>query len=127
MKEIVDIAAVWESLRQALQQLRGRNRFRGNAEYLLHRNEVRLYKENRSGQLQSALIVIHLSPTHAGLWAERKPGGSVTKVADFGGDWKAWLEAIVDECRGADYLHTHADQADYRRATIATHKNSDEN
>jgi hypothetical protein len=104
----------WASLRDELRKLRGMNRFRGNEEHLLARKEVRLIAELRAGRPNTTYFVLHLTDSLAALWAEEFPGGRKITVDDYAGDWRAWLGAIVDACRGAHYLHTSSAQADYR-------------
>jgi hypothetical protein len=109
------ILHVWEELRTELRRLRGQNLFRGNEEHLLQKHQVWLHKENRGSQLKSDYFILHLEPRPEDFWAERSTGGLPLRVEDFGGDWKAWLRAIVDECRGGPYLHTNSQSADYRK------------
>jgi hypothetical protein len=115
MNDKADLLLVWESLRAALRKLRGQNRFRGNEEHLIQQRQIRLHREPRGGQLQPQTIVLHITPRHEDLTAQRLPSGETIAVADFNGDWEAWLAAIVDECRGADYLRSHSSHADYRK------------
>jgi hypothetical protein len=109
------LMAVWEELRDELKKLRGRNLFRGNEEHLVLKQEIRIHAENRKNVLVDGMYVLHVTPRTDGLWAERFPGGKVMKVEEFGGDWKAWLRAIVDACRGEEYLRTNSGKADYRK------------
>jgi hypothetical protein len=106
---------VWVALRDALRRLRGMNLWRGNETMLLGLGQMRLHQESRDHRTGYKHFVIHLTPTLEALWAEEWPGGRKLSVAaDFAGDWEAWLRAIVDDCRGAAYLHTASDRADYR-------------
>jgi hypothetical protein len=109
------LMAVWEDLRSELKKLRGRNLFRGNEEHLVQKQEIRIHAENRKNELETGMYVLHVTPRTDGLWAERFPDGKVVRVEEFGGDWRAWLRAMVDECRGEDYLRTNSEQADYRK------------
>ncbi len=114
-------------LRDALRKLRGNNQFRGSETYLMHQNELRIPFENRGSQLVHRAYVLHLTPETHTLWAERLPDHAVRKVADFEGDWQAWLLAIVAECRGDAYLHTQSASAPYRIAHIGKQPDALEN
>lgn len=120
MHDKADIALVWESLREGLRKLRGSNRFRGNEEHLIHKLEIWLFQESRGGHLATSYYTLHITAQHQDLHATHHPGGEKIAVADFGGDWEAWLAAIVDRCRGAAYLKSNSATADYRRPFAAT-------
>ena len=114
MKKDEDFREVWKAIRDELQSLRGQNRFRGNVDHLLLRKEVRIHQENRCGDMKSGQFVVHITSRKEDLWAEQLPAATIHKVSDYEGDWKAWLGAIVDACRGANYLHTNSSKTDYR-------------
>ncbi|MBL0017021.1 MAG: hypothetical protein IPP17_11455 [Bacteroidetes bacterium] len=61
MKTKKDDLGVWEAVRDELRKLRGKNRFRGNEEHLLLRREVRIHRESRGNQLESGVVIIHLT------------------------------------------------------------------
>jgi hypothetical protein len=116
------VLETWEAIRDELRKLRGKNRFRGNEEHLLPRQEIRLYRENRGNQLSNQVVVIHLTERMEDLWAEGLSQVS-GKVSEFGTGaiddrWRLWLGAIVDECRGANYLHTESESAPYRKLLL---------
>lgn len=109
---------VWESVRKELRKLRGENQFRGIEDHLIHQKQIRLACENRAGQLNSTIVVIHLTAGFEDLWAEEVPNGRRWMVTEFGGNWEQWLHALVDRCRGAAYLHTKSNNAEYRKFAI---------
>lgn len=115
MKKDKNVMEVWEAVRDELRKLRGQNRFRGNEEHLLHRQEIRLHRESRGDQMAHGLVVLHLTPHIEDLWADGLSVGLPAKAADFGGDWKVWLGKVVDDCRGGAYLHTQSGSAAYRK------------
>jgi hypothetical protein len=106
---------VWAAMRDALRKLRGMNLWRGHETMLLQQGQVRLMQESRGSRLAHKHFTIYLTPTLESLWAQEFPGGRKISVeTDFGGDWEAWLQAIVADCRGASYMHTRSDRAEYR-------------
>ena len=107
---------VWSQLQATLRKLRGKNLWRGTETVILPKSQMRLYQESRGHLLGYKYFVIHLTSEFDKLWAEEFPGGRKRAVAtDYAGDWEAWLGAIVAECRGAAYLHTRSEKADYRQ------------
>jgi hypothetical protein len=119
MKSKVDVIEVWSAVRNELRKLRGQNRFRGNEEHLLQRREIRLHYESRGAQMKQSIVTIHLTDRLEDLWAEGLTHVPA-RVAEMESGlpdlvWRKWLGLIVDECRGAVYLHTSSKGADYRQ------------
>ncbi|MFM2374960.1 MAG: hypothetical protein RLZZ165_56 [Bacteroidota bacterium] len=119
MKGSNELLEVWEAIRREMRILRGRNRFRGNEEYLWNRKEIRIHDESRRGENTGGLFIVHVTSRPEDLWAERQPGSERRCVSDSGNDWKAWLGSIVDQCRGGQYMHTNSKTADYRSQEVA--------
>lgn len=110
------VLATWEAVRDELRRQRGRNGFRGVEEHLLPRKEIRLRRENRGGHPPVGWVSIHLSPKLDDLWAENPVTGDQWRIEAFGGRLAEWLSAVLEHVRGAAYLHTNSDKADYRKA-----------
>jgi len=125
-KSKADVLQTWEANRDELRKGRGQNRFRGIEEHLLPMRQLRLFRENRGNQLRHSAVVIHLTERMEDLWAEGLTQVSA-KASQFGtgsidDQWRFWLGAIVDECRGADYLHTQSESAPYRKEMLKTNE-----
>ncbi len=128
MKTKKDDLGVWEAVRDELRKLRGKNRFRGNEEHLLLRREVRIHRESRGNQLESGVVIIHLTQRLEDLWADGllHVPARVSEMKDGSADenWRQWLGWIVDECRGAAYLHTSSASAAYRKSDTGKETNN---
>jgi hypothetical protein len=111
---------IWHTVQDALRKLRGQNRWRGLEEHYIDRLEIRLFAEPRGSRLSPTWWKLQLGNSLESALASSFPGGKILRVADFGGDWEAWLAAIVDQCRGSAYIHTQSDRADYRAAFLQT-------
>lgn len=109
---------IWERIRDEIRRLRGMNRFRGSEVHLLPRKEIRLPVEARESVLQTAEIVIHLDESESEIWAKKLPDGTRWALKDFDMDLAAFVERLIDECRGEPYLHTKSKKADYRQQFI---------
>lgn len=107
---------IWERIRAALRERRGDGLWRGNELHLIGKREIRLQAEPRGGKLRGQEIVIHLSDAEVEVWAEARPGGVQYYLKDFSHDLPGFIARLTDLCKGADYLHTHSDHADYRRS-----------
>lgn len=116
--------AIWERIRDEIRRLRGMNRFRGTELHLLPRKEIRLPVEARTGVLTKAEITIHLHEAESELYAIKHPGGQRWSIQEFDMDLTAFVGFLVDECRGATYLHTNSKTAAYRKAIVANKKES---
>ncbi len=66
--------------------------------------------------------MVHIEETMEQCWAERLPQKQRIDISDFEQDWKKWLRAIIDECRGKDYLKTNSKSADYRKEIAASNE-----
>ena len=113
---------VWEDLRSELRKLRGQNLFRGNENHLWHQDQIRIPYELRAGRENLGEIVVHIEETMEQCWAERLPQKQRIDISGFEQDWKKWLRAIIDECRGKDYLKTNSKSADYRKEIAASNE-----
>lgn len=105
---------IWHTVQGALRKLRGQNLWRGTEEHYIDRLEIRLFAEARGSRLSTVWWKLQLGNALESASATSFPSGNILRVADFGGDWEAWLAAIVAQCRGGAYLHTQSDRADYR-------------
>lgn len=106
---------VWEELRSELRKLRGQNLFRGNETHLWHKDQIRIPYELRANRTTNGEIVLHVGETMDQCFAERLPQQQRIEISAFDNNWKSWLRAIIDECRGAEYLRTNSKTADYRK------------
>ncbi len=79
-------------------------------------------------ELESGVVIIHLTQRLEDLWADgllQVPA----RVAEMKGgsadeNWRKWLGWIVDECRGAAYLHTSSASAAYRKSDTGKETNN---
>ena len=112
-------------VRDALRRLRGQNVWRGNEVHLLRLHQIRLRQESRAGAIGRKEYLLHITADASQLWAEELPSHRSIKVSEFNDSWEAWLHAIVDACRGGDYVHTNSDNAAYRKAFLETAENAE--
>lgn len=104
-----------EALREALQTLRGQNRFRGREEFFLHQGLLVLPGELRGDTTTRSEVHIHFSGKEQELRGQLLPGGTPFTLADFGMDLMAFIDHAVGLARGKAYLRTHPKQTDYRK------------
>ena len=109
------MVAVWVRLRDEIRQQRGRNQFRGSEVHLLPKQEVRIPVELRGGYPTGSEVVIHLSDLESELWAIQRPEGKRLHIQDFDFSLSSFVAAILEICRGKEYLHTNSKSAAYRK------------
>lgn len=109
------LESVWIRVRDELRKQRGMNRLRGTEVHLLPKRQVRIPIEARKSQLSRSELVIHLSEVEADLWALVEPDGKRFHIKDYAYNLPDFVAALVDTCRGDEYLHTNSKKAFYRR------------
>ncbi len=109
------LESVYIRVRDELRRQRGLNRFRGQEIHLLPKKQIRIPVENRGSKLRRSEMVIHLHEVESELWALLEPDGKRFHMKDYGYRLEEFIGAVVDACRGDQYLHTNSKEANYRK------------
>ena len=109
------LEAVWIRVRDEIRRQRGLNRFRGSEVHLLPKKQIRIPVENRGSRLRRSEMVIHLHEVEAEVWALLEPDGKRFHIKDYEYRLEDFIVAVLNACRGEDYLHTNSKEANYRK------------
>lgn len=106
---------VWLQVRDELRRQRGRNKFRGGEIHLLPQRLIRIPVEHREGTLHNSELVIQLSEVEAELSALLVPEGKHFHIRDYEFRLAGFIDALLAEVRGGEYLVTNSKTASYRK------------
>ena len=107
--------AVWESIREELKRLRGRNLLRGREEHLFSQGLICLEIEQRGAGHAPQELFLRFSDSEQSIIAEHSTSQQKFHIREHDFDLRKFMEAMAEICRNKQpYLRTNSKIASYR-------------